>query len=541
LNVTNVTASEVTGNYIYDLCDRGQFQNPTLFQNDGSSVDITERYPAFNIISAVRLMLNQVGANLDASNIPDYYFPFLGDENIRNSTDWVSSTKFLSNADGTQTISDFGAGGVPVTFLLEDYVEFKTEDFDDGNNFEAVTGKTYTIPETGTYKFKTDFDISIVITGAASTSSEVGIVSIKKNGTDIAHYDITVPGTWTTLNVYGAIDTHFIECAAGDELNVYFYFTGLVSGAGWSIDATMATTTKFYNDVSRWYGAGSTVDFSKIVPDVTALQFLSDVFNYLNLYTFYREELKTLTLFSGRSITDSIDNLELLQINENITEATNFILKFNTDKASPPADIRINSGASIESELSYPFSQTLIAPCTRVFISNTETIPILWESKEKRPGISVVPPDWVVKGNQRVLLFGGVGTSVIGYTLTYGGSNTDNSTNRKEYPIFTDPYISLIHYYDLSLEGTIIKAICKLSIAKLYDQTLFKSPVTVDNLGLFWILQADQLESNIFNVTLESANGIVNSSIVDIAEIHNFILSIGGEKLITLDSDYIIH
>jgi hypothetical protein len=42
----------------------------------------------------------------------------------------------------------------------------------------------------------------------------------------------------------------------------------------------------------------------------------------------------------------------------------------------------------------------------------------------------------------------------------------------------------------------------------LYDQTYFKNPVWCPLFGLYWVVEAEQIEDNIYTLTLESAGQI---------------------------------
>lgn len=551
-----VTDSEAGGKYVYDLCDRGKWLQDNLIgiSSPDAIVDIIERYPAMNIKEMLILILNEQGYNLSTTTVEgvdrfsDAYLLFTQDKNIRNDSTWLKNSLFKANSSGgSYTDTDIP---INTTFLIEDVMAFPTEEFDEGNNFDSATTKKYVVPQTGTYRFISYFNMHFIKNTGSTVTGETCEMQLKRNGTTIFKQIISVPSAWKSgdpvFDATGTLDTKYRQFTAGDEITIYLYFTGeITNGTNWTITVSQGSGCNFYNDISRWYGYGSIVDFSKIVPDMTALEFISNVFDYLNIYTFYKNETKYLEIRQGRKLLTSADNLELLQIIENITEPLNHWLRYNTDKAAPLLDEYIDNTGHEDLDSNFTFSRTLVDNSRRLFGNTTYSIPILWESKDLNPldmRTRFTPPEWVTKGNLRILLYDGAADIGANYDLSYGGSTTQNVSNVKVFPAFSEVDVEELHRYDLSLEGTIIKAICKLPIAKLYDQTYFKSPVSVVGVGLFWILEAEQIEGNIFNVTLESANKIIPNTAIEYPIFAtSYILSIGGEKLLTVDSDYIIH
>ena len=111
LSSTNVLATEAGGDYVYDLCDRGEFIDEiklidSTSKRDSDSeitgtdvdelakADITERYPAIRIKTIVETVLNQEGYGIEWSSevfntdLADLYLLYMGDNAVRNSKEW---------------------------------------------------------------------------------------------------------------------------------------------------------------------------------------------------------------------------------------------------------------------------------------------------------------------------------------------------------------------------------------------------------------------------------------------------------------------
>ena len=536
LNRTNVLASESGGSYIYDIADRGEFKQDGSL-TDRVPVDITERYPALNVITIIKNIVESEGCDIarimDIDDPLNYYLLFTQDKDIRNSKEWEKDALFEATAETNQTYTETVTGGAtsPTAFELSENMVLPSETVDNGNNYNTSTG-VYETTETGTYRFIAPYSFRIscdnVITDA---SIEIGFKRGLISSDRIFYETIDIPdadwGVDREVFLTGEIDTKYINEGGSGDVNMYVKVTGDVAtstgvdveirldhvvepdSVGWPSDKELIVS-RFYNDTSRWYGEGSTVEMSNVVPDISALDFLSKVFNYLNIYAYYRPEIKTLEIAITREDEPEQTTLELVDIEQQFDERTNYWLRFATDKAGAPDDIYFDNDQGIDAEIKFDLSRTLISDCFRVFRASSVQIPILWEGGDKSPlrwEDRFSPPAWKTKANLRILQFDGrldmtTLTPAGTYNLTFGGNATSNNENRKVIPLFSEIDIETLHRYDLELQGETLTGTCRLDFAKLKDQSLFKYPVWITGYGKYWLLEAEQINGDLFKLTL---------------------------------------
>jgi len=527
LNLANVQASETNGDYIYDVADRGAFINEIVYEEKTSrydpgtgsvtklaSIDISERYPALKIKKLIELILNEEGYNVEWTeniynvDLNTLYLLYMQDNAIRNSKEWEKSAIFEATGTGSYTDSGTGDAG----FSIVQKLRWATENYDNGDNFtgantDNIGDNIYTVPETGTYRFIATLNLQLVKPSLGTIDSEYVLISLKQGSTSIYYrYYLAADITWdgNTADITHVIDTLPREFEKDTAISIYVEFHGNITMAGggsWTMYINQLSGSIFYNTVSRYYGYGSTVDFSALVPDMRVIDFFSKLFNYLNFYNFYRQELKTLQIEHGRIEQATAATIDPVLVTEPLEEVVNYEMKYNTDKAEPPDDDYFDNAGTVERTINFAFSRTLINDCVRVFGNVTPKIPVLWSDGNPSQWSEVIePPKWKTKGNIRVLSYTGQANG--SYTLTYGGSATANSSSESDYPEFEELDIVEFHRYDLELQGAGIEINSRIDIAKLYDQTYFKAPLYIEGYGRYWLQEAQQVIGDIYKLKL---------------------------------------
>ena len=526
LTKANVLASETQGDYIYDLCDRGEFIEEVVFTEKTTRfdpgtptvsslarVDITERYPAISIKTIIETVLNQEGYgitwsdNVFNSDLDSIYLLYMEDNAIRNSKEWEKSAIF--EAQGNYNHTDSGTS-IETTFDINKKLYFATENYDNGDNYvgannDNATSNVYTVPETGTYNIYCSLDLDLEKQALPTVANYFLVITIKNGITSIYSrtYDSTdLPfGGGAFVNYTEVIQTKPTKLTAGDTISIGARFYGEITHTSNWIMTLQQNTSIFYNQVFRYYGANSTVSLAELLPDIKALEFIGKVSNYLNLYSFYREETKILDLEHGRQEKVTVKDIDPVEVLEDVNLVQNFNLEFNTDKAAPPDDIYFDNSGFDESVIKFDFSRTLINDCVRLFGTVTPQIPVLWKDGDPLSWSDVIePPKWKTKGNYRILKY--TGQSSGNYYLTYGGISSSNEELQTDYVDFQEVDIVSFHRYDMELEGDYIELIARMELDKLYDQTYFKSPLYISGYGRYWLNSAELIKGDIYKLEL---------------------------------------
>jgi len=515
--LTKDNVLDASSEYIYDLCDRGAFINefedgdkgPTL-----TSVDISERYPAIRVKTIIEKVLNQEGygvewsENIYGEDLDTIYLLYTQDNAIRNSKEWEKNAIFDASGTASHTESGTGAGGFNITRKLWFYIE-KT---DNGDNFTGASNddadsNIYTIPENGTYRFIAPLYLQLVTASKQTIDSVYLTISLKKNASTIFYRTYLATDLYFSDNVCLIdleIDTLPTEFRSDQEISIWATFAGNVTPIlddTWILYLNQLSGTRFYNTVSRYYGAGSTVELGELMPDMKALDFISKVSKYLNLYSFYREERRTLETQHGRQETAPVKTIDPVLVSETVENLANYELQFNTDKAQPPDDIYFDNGGFVEDAIKFDFSRTLISDCYRLFGEASTQIPVLWEDGNPLTWDEITePPKWKTKANLRILKI--KSNTIVYYTMTFGGDVDENSTLAEKRYQFEEVDIEAYHKYDLELEQSGITLTARIEIDKLYDQTYFKSPLWITGYGRYWLTEAEQISGDLYKLKL---------------------------------------
>jgi len=524
LTKANVIASEASGDYIYDLCDRGAFLQEIVYEEKASrydpgtggvtslaKVDITERYPAISLQTIIETILHEEGygvtwaENIFNSDLSTLYLLFMEDIAIRNNKEWEKSAIFEATSTSIP-YTDTGTGDS--SFSIEHKLHFPTETFDNGDNFtgadnDNVGSNIYTVPETGTYRFIAPLSFTLTKPTFGVLNSLIFQLWIEQNGTSIYIRtwntgDITFVGN--NADITHELDTKPTEFEEGDTIAVWVSFTGNIEITGaWIMYLHQLSGSMFYNSVSRYYGANSTVSLR--LPDMKALTFINDLCNYLNFYTFYIQEVKILEIEHGRRDTFIATNIAARDESEGVSQMANYELKHNTDKAAPLDDYYFDNSGYYEEVISFKFSRTLINDCFRLFGEQDSQIPILWKDGDPLNWSEVTtPPKWITKGNMRILKY--MGNETTSYALTFGGNSSDNEDTITSYPTFEEVDVEAFHRYDLEIEYSSIEIVARVDISKLYDHTYFKNQLWIEGFGKYWLQEAAQMKGNVYKLKL---------------------------------------
>jgi hypothetical protein len=507
LTKANVIASE-TGNplVVFDVSDRGAFKT-------ANAIDITDRYPALNLVQLLTRLFNEYGAGLTIEGLQgNEYLLFTQESEIRNSNDWKKDAIFEAEEETVLYELNTQAAGAMVWEELLDFTATKN----DGAHY--ILG-SYEVPETGTYRFKIEVDeltanfgdnlggFATLSVGATDNRVNVSFV-IKKNGTAIytqTRLETILSGSVVT-EPYD-IDTLFIELEAGDDITAHMVLSATVSfimGADESRFTNTLKDGKLYNQVSRWYGAGSTVEIKDILPDVDVLEFIQQVTRFLNADLFFDAESGQ-ALFRASNSTGAPTLVECFDMESDIDLPTNTLLEFATDKALPPDNYFINISGADQTSKKLDFARTLFTLSGRLGV----TIPTLWQSGNPTDTAQYeTPPEAKTRGTLRILRK--AEPTSASYVLTFGGNATSNSETISSLLTFTELDIYGAHIRDEARVREVVTATARLEVAKLRDLTYFKNPIQLIDrrTGALTmqvdLLEAAQLDGNLFRLTGQS-------------------------------------
>lgn len=504
LNKTNVLASETgTPFVLFDLTDRGAFK-----QDDG--VDITDRFPALRLTELLTRIFNHYGVGLTTQGLNgDEYLLFMQESDVRNSNEWKQDN-YLEAEDEVidYQLNTQAAGGMTWATKLE-----LTEVKDEGGNY--ASGK-YVIPETGTYRFKAavnkmDFTFeddqgNPATLNFGGTDDRVKVsFQFRKNGTMIHELAVveTILGGLSVITDSYELDTLPVEFTAGDEIELYVVLTATVSfimgGTQSRFTASLDTVTET-NELSRWYGAGSTIEIENVLPDMSVTEFIKATAEFLNMDIFYDDRLGIVTLRAANGLPYATP-ITAWEIDSVVDEPKDTLIEFATDKVLPPPNqyISVLGLAQVERKLSY--SRTYIGRSGRVGID----IPVLWNSgRPTDVNQWMTPPEQKTRGALRILRKADdVSAS---YVLTYGGDNTSSRETKTTHIAFEELDTYSLHLRDAARVEQYVTAFAKLELSKLQDLTYFKNTITLQDRYTaeryaIQLLQAEQVDGEIFKLT----------------------------------------
>jgi len=523
LNKANVTGSESGDPFLlFDLADRGAFKNER-------AIDITDRYPAINLKQLLVKLFHDFGTFVTfeewLTSLSDKYLLYTQDNNVRNSNQWLQDSVFVGEEE---TISYFDTT-TPVGLLEWDEKIAVTTVTDNGSNW---SGDEYTIPEDGTYRFILKIEkyyvefyddqggVPVIAVIPPDVDGTCRLTfSIKKNGTDLIRVrtiETLTSGLYNIIDLTDIeVDTKPIQLSAGDVITFHTELFGNIKS--FSIGTMLfarqdLTTTVISNQLSRWYGAGSTIEVSTIVPDMTVLDFIKAVLNDFNLDVFYNDLTGQALIRSGKDMSVA-GTLVLFNWEQDIQQQADVLLEFKHDKARVPDDylIKFSSPTRDEEVIDMATARTYVGSCWRLFGNSTAQIPVLWQAGD--------PADW----QQAELPPAQLTTAALRfvqrlpnasqpYKLTYGGDAAQNEDTISSALQLTDIDYRTLHLYDRSLQDVVISGrVVNIPINKLADMTYFRRPVEVidftrgGQITTGWLLEATTSDGVTFSVKVHTA------------------------------------
>ena len=292
-------------------------------------------------------------------------------------------------------------------------LNFSDETTDEGADWNS---DTYTVPETGTYRFKTSVKFVNTAYGHASVTitDEDCELYIKKNGDAVASYDAGDYGAVELID--GAtvnLDTGYIHCTSGDTIQVVpnLRVLGTVTSGTQTIYLYVAITSYFENIwgmANRFLGNGATISLEEMMPDITQIDFLKIIKGMFNLKFWFDKSKQNLYIepwddFVSDTVidlTDYVDNddfpVEFISKNYNKTIIMRFAgddkdqsfteyLKVNTDL---PGQKEINlSSLFAEQDITYKNCEfaTILKGKNYTLANYTVDVPIIWKELPMSP------------------------------------------------------------------------------------------------------------------------------------------------------------
>jgi len=469
LNYDSVINSEfgaIGGLIVYDLCDRGKFI-------DQDTVDLIERYPAFNLTKMLQVIFT--GYDLQSNFITDTWFQtafliFTQTNEIRNDDDWKESALITVSGlfDGyTDNVMNAWTNFNHVADAL--MFDNTGGNFDNGGNWDNGS-HSYTAPELGTYRFKFIIDGSITIDDGSGDPPDLRFNSlggnpkvmmrILKDSTLIAYYETQeFDFHLGTEQFEHTLDTDYIELNAGEEITCTWEIQGqyrVNDPPGTIFELIMDGTGTLVNQVSRYYGYGSTVDPSALMPDLKVNDFLKMLFFHFGITPQYSiaTNIVRLDVFEksqdGTDLTYSVDpttgEIEYM-------EAFDFDFQFKPDTAdrysvdwyernpNETGNYKANNGNKVKKTIQSDFSNTVMQPAYRLDADRVK-IPTMWgklpDAAEPFYYTHAVVPEWKTTFNYRILCRAGLETNT--YKFGYHVANVGRTVTDKQFIVFTSMY-----------------------------------------------------------------------------------------------------
>lgn len=476
LNITNVQASEAgTLNSLirYDLTDRGRFI-------DVDTINLIERYPAFNIAEMLKVIFRVYDIQSNFITEPWFtplYLMFTENNEIRNDEDWKTTAMVHLSGGGGDTYNDTDLNAwtdfdVVTQFAL---VDTGTDDFDNGLNFDPVT-HVYTVPKTGTYRFKATISGTIITDDGTGTEAGMRFDSgggnpkitwyFLLNGSTIIGRTVTQDYDFTSGSVVftnETADTDYLELTANDTVEFYWSIKGqyyVASPPATGFTMTTAANAIVTNQVSRYYSYGSTVKPSELLPDITVNEFLKMVFMHFAITPQFSQETNIVRLNIWKRQTTGIDmsyKLDPTTGEVEYLEAFNYEVQFKPDTSdkfaeewfkrndSETGNYKANNGSKVLQIIQSDFSNTVMQIPYRLDADRVK-LPTMWselpEGSILQSYTDATCPEWKTKYNYRILVWSGVETGQ--YKFGYHVAGEGRTVADVDYYIFK-PYTATVN------------------------------------------------------------------------------------------------
>lgn len=454
MNLANVVGSETgTQPYIYDLADRGKFI-------DTDKVNIAERFPAISVKAMLQKIFEKwslLGPIFNDPSFTNKYLLFTGNSKVNNNDEWESDAPF--RAEKTAALGENYSLPYPGGFTITRITRFDNITLNPGDNYYAgVPGDPpgyYRTPEAGSYRFRGVFDYVIAnFLGAVIYDFRASIrVYDKSNNRTLWAKSFELTSHTNIVNA--EFDTGYVYLAGNTDIDVRVIITGILDDGNEFpvlLNVSERINNLFYAQVTRWFGYGQTVDFSKIVPDWSVNEFIKWFLKTWGQNIYVNSEEKNIIVLPAASAGGTADWSEKIEsVNYEIQELTDYVLSIQGDSkdaliksmdSSVLTVIDSISDADAEAKIELQYSPTIFRHCGRVGIY--AAIPFLWSGGT--PDLNFLyDPEYEVSPfttdfNTRLLTFEGRKSLPGEYTLCYGAiAETDiRSTQRSLYPEFSN-------------------------------------------------------------------------------------------------------
>jgi len=208
----------------------------------------------------------------------------LSDEFVKGKELSADCTGESGNSD-TVTVAASGSG----TAILNNHVIiFSNETTDEGNDFNAPTG-VYTVPETGTYRFKA----VLIVRSNGNTSpftETIGNMTLTIEQTGSASRTLkTVSAATIVNNSSHTLDSGYVHLVAGDEITVQAsMYSTATNGGGVAADLTVdiegtSSIELIWGQANRYSGLNKTIALDEMLPDMKQIDFLAAIRDIANL------------------------------------------------------------------------------------------------------------------------------------------------------------------------------------------------------------------------------------------------------------------
>lgn len=529
-----VMASDNGSDIVFELTDRGLFDYDS---GTAAKVDITERYPAVKIARILETIFKQEGVYLSWHGEPSvlnklqnkYYLQYTQDKEFRNSNEWMDKAFFYAQDLIPQFWKENNISG-SVQWIVDLNMTVFSSNQNPGGYWSNANHE-FTAKEKGTYRFVLNIMAMLNLRDSAdmtpySASNKMMYkIRMYKNGSKFFEHtfeaDLEAGFNYYIQGDVGApliIDSKFMELQKNDVVNfdirldfdyefrnVPFPFSGETN-----FELTFNTLAAT-NQMSRYYGAGSVVKLSEILPDMNTLKFFNSLFKTLGINVFYNHLINEVELHV-ENMLKPVGEIAVFDVEERVEETQNIQLKFNTDKVQQPGDEVITfSGAKEDKEVKFDFSRVLFYSCYRLFNETNSKVSVLWDSENPlhHPRfINYVVPTHKTSGNLRVIEYEKRKTGVR-YYQTYGYELSSNEALKTSMPVFKEINYVEHQRWQYSAEPVTIIAKAKLNqrqVWGLYMQEYFKYQVVLKTENgeamQGWVEEAEQLEGDIYKITM---------------------------------------
>lgn len=300
LNNTNVEASWSASYpfFRYPMIDYGGLQSGEF----GSTAKWypSDFVPMISVAQLIAKILEPYTINsawLATSYIKDLFI--LGREIIA-ADDFIIAKGLEVKVTASADNYDSNTGSGPyLASTINKNIEFKTTILDEGSDWSSYT--TYTVPVTGTYRFKASVTMynGAYGNGQITILDEDFVIEIRKNGTAIATWDAgAYSGTELLDGKTGEADTKMVHLASGDTITAHLYawvYGSLSTSQTITIYTTLATKLKnFWSAANNYAGIGKTISLEEYLPDITKLDFLSAIRDIFNLRFWFDKQKRTI-------------------------------------------------------------------------------------------------------------------------------------------------------------------------------------------------------------------------------------------------------